>query len=43
MLNLDSIINQNNKEQNKKLSLIPDHMYRILVVLDQEKQTNCLI
>ena len=41
MINLDSITNENNKEHNEKLPYIPDHPYRILmVVLDQEKQTH---
>ena len=32
MINLDSIINENNKEHNKKWSYIPDHPYRILII-----------
>ena len=43
MINLDSITNENNKERNGKWPYIPDHPYRILIVLDQEKQTHCLI
>ena len=31
MINLDSIINENNKEHNKKWEYIPDHPYRILI------------
>ena len=42
MINLDSITNENNKEQNEKWQFIPDHPYRIFV-LDQEKQIHCLI
>ena len=48
MINLDSIANENNEEHYEKLSYIPDHPYRILiigglVVLAQEKQMHCLI
>ena len=32
MINLDSIINEKNKEYNKKLPYIPDHSYRILII-----------
>ena len=32
MINLDDITNGNNKEQNKKWSLIADHPYRILII-----------
>ena len=32
MINLDSITNKNNKEQNEKCPYIPDHPYRILIV-----------
>ena len=32
MINLDSIINENNKEHNKKWPYIPDHPYRILII-----------
>ena len=31
MINLDSIINENNKEHNEKWPYIPDHLYRILI------------
>ena len=41
MINLDSITNENNKEQNEKWQFIPDHPYRIFV-LDQEKQNTLL-
>ena len=29
MINLDSIVNENNKEHNEKWPYIPDHPYRI--------------
>ena len=32
MTNLDSITNENNKEQNKKWPYILDHPYRILII-----------
>ena len=32
MINLDSIINENNKEHNEKWPYIPDHLYRILII-----------
>ena len=32
MINLDSIINKNNKEHNEKWPYIPDHPYRILII-----------
>ena len=32
MINLDSIINENNEEHNKKWPYIPDHPYRILII-----------
>ena len=32
MINLDSIINENNKEYNEKQSFVPDHPYRILII-----------
>ena len=34
MLSLDNITNENNKEHNKKRSLIPDHPYRMLIIGD---------
>ena len=45
MINLDSITNENNKEHNEKWPYIPEYPYRVLIigVLDQEKQTHCLI
>ena len=32
MINLDSIINKNNKEHNKKWPYTPDHPYRVLII-----------
>ena len=32
MVNLDSIIYENNKKQNEKWSYIPDHPYRIMII-----------
>ena len=32
MINLDNIINENNKKHNEKLPYIPDHPYRILII-----------
>ena len=32
MINLDNIINENNKEHNKKWPHTPDHPYRILII-----------
>ena len=32
MFNVDSITNENNKEQNKKWSFIPDYPYRMLII-----------
>ena len=32
MLNLDDIINENNKEHNEKWPYVPDHSYRILII-----------
>ena len=32
MINLDSIINENNKKYNEKWLYIPDHLYRILII-----------
>ena len=34
MINLDSITNENNKEQNEKWPFIPGHPYRILIIGD---------
>ena len=45
MINLDNIVNDNNKKHNEKWPYIPDHPYRNLIigVLDQEKLTRYLI
>ena len=32
MINLDSIVNDNNKKHNEKWPHIPDHPYRILII-----------
>ena len=32
MINLDSITNENNKENNEKWPYIPDHPYKILII-----------
>ena len=32
MINLDSIANENNKEQNEKWPYISDHLYRIMII-----------
>ena len=32
MINLDSIINENNKKHNEKWRYIPYHLYRILII-----------
>ena len=32
MINLDKIVNNNNKEHNEKLPYIPEHPYRILII-----------
>ena len=32
MINLDSIVNDNNKKHNEKWPYIPDHSYRILII-----------
>ena len=44
MINLDSITNENNKEQNKKRPYIPDHPYRILIISGSgSRKTNALV
>ena len=44
MINLDSITNENNKEQNKKWPYIPDHPYRILIISGSgSRKTNALV
>ena len=42
MFNFDDIANENNEEHNLKWPYIPDHLYRILIIVDQEK-TNALL
>ena len=32
MINLDNIVNNDNKRQNEKWPCIPDHLYRILII-----------
>ena len=44
MINLDSITNKNNKKHNEKWSYIPDHPYRILIIVGSGSgKTNALI
>ena len=44
MINLDSIINENNKNHNKKWPYIPDHSYKILIIGGSESgKTNTLL
>ena len=44
MINLDNIINENNKNHNKKQSYIPDHPYRILIIGGSgSEKTNALL
>ena len=44
MINLDSIINENNKKHNQKWPYIPDHPYRILIIGGSGSgKTNALI
>ena len=44
MINLDNIINKNNKEHNEKWSYIPDHPYKILITGDSGSgKTNTLL
>ena len=32
MINLDNIVNNNNKKRNEKWPYIPDYLYRILII-----------
>ena len=32
MINFNDYVNENKNEQNKNLSYIPDHLYRILII-----------
>ena len=44
MINLDSITNESNKEQNEKWPYIPDHSYRILIIdVSGSGKTNTLL
>ena len=44
MVNLDNIVNNNNKEHNEKRPYIPDHPYRILVIGGSgSRKTNTLL
>ena len=44
MITLDSITIENNKEHNKKWSLIPDYPYRILIIGDSgSRKRNALL
>ena len=44
MINLDSITNENNKEHNEKWPFIPDHPYRILIIVGSGSgKTNVLL
>ena len=44
MINLDSITNENNKENNEKWPFIRDHPYRILIIdRSRSRKTNALL
>ena len=44
MINLDNIVNDNNKKHNEKWPYIPDHPYRILIIGSSgSKKTNTLL
>ena len=44
MINLDNIINENNKNHNEKWPYIPDHPYRILIIVGSGSgKTNALL
>ena len=44
MINLDKIVNNNNKEHNEKWPYIPDHPYRILIIVSSGSgKTNTLL
>ena len=44
MLNLDNITNENNKEHYKKQVYIPDHPYRVLIIVGSRSgKTNALL
>ena len=44
MINLNIITSENNKDHNKKLTYIPDHVYIILIIGGSESgKTNALL
>ena len=44
MVNIDNIVNENNKKHNEKWSHIPDHPYKILIIGDSgSEETNVLL
>ena len=44
MINLDNIVNDNNKKHNEKWPYIPDHSYRILIIGGSgSRKTNTLL
>ena len=44
MININNIINENNKEHNEKWLYIPDHPYKILIIGGSgSKKTNMLL
>ena len=44
MVNIDNIVNENNKKQNEKWSHIPDHSYKILIIGGSgSEKTNVLL
>ena len=44
MVNIDNIVNENNKKRNEKWSHIPDHPYKILIIGGSgSEKTNVLL
>ena len=44
MINIDNIVNENNKEHNEKWSHIPDHPYNVLIIGGSgSEKTNVLL
>ena len=44
MVNIDNIVNENNKKHNEKWSHIPDHPYKILIIGGSgSEKTNVLL
>ena len=44
MINIDNIVNENNKEHNEKWSHIPDHPYKVLIIGGSgSEKTNVLL